>query len=206
VRPQLNAKFALPTFHRSRPARPESHTEAGVSMCTSTGRRMTMRRITAHRITVHRILVRRILASLLLPPVVAAAVVAFAAGPASASRRGDAFAWATGQIGCPYVFGGTGPCHNGFDCSGLVWAAYAHQGVSLPRTTQEMLSSGRLKRVTGHPHRGELVFFGSGHVTLYYTRHVVLQAPEPGENVQFTRWYPGSSWVPTGIYKVRDAG
>jgi hypothetical protein len=51
-----------------------------------------------------------------------------------------------------------------------------------------------------------LVFFGSGHVTLYFWRHVVLQAPEPGENVQLTRWYPGSNWVPTGYYKVRDAG
>lgn len=151
-------------------------------------------------------MVRRIVAGLLVPPVAVAVVVAFAAGPASASRRGDAFAWAEHRIGCPYVFGATGPCHNGYDCSGLVWAAYHWQGVSLPRTSQEMLASNRIRPVRGHPHRGELVFFGSGHVALYYTRHVVLQAPEPGENVQFTRWYPGSSWVPTGYYHVKDAG
>jgi hypothetical protein len=35
---------------------------------------------------------------------------------------------------------------------------------------------------------------------------VVLQAPQPGERVQLTRWYPGSDWVPTGYYKIRDAG
>jgi cell wall-associated NlpC family hydrolase len=150
--------------------------------------------------------VHRILAALMLPPVAAAALVAFAAGPASASRRGRAFEYGTDKIGCPYVFGGTGPCHNGYDCSGLVWAAYNHEGIHLPRTTQEMLASNMIKPVVGHPHRGELVFFGSGHVAMYYTRHVVLQAPEPGENVQFTRWYPGSGWVPTGYYKVKDAG
>ena len=53
---------------------------------------------------------------------------------------------------------------------------------------------------------GLKVFFGDGHVTLYYWRHVVLHAPQPGERVQLTRWYPGSSWVPTGYYRVRDAG
>jgi cell wall-associated NlpC family hydrolase len=111
------------------------------------------------------------------------------------------------QIGCPYVWGGTGPCHtHGFDCSGLVVAAYAHVGMWLPRTTSGMLASPMLKRVYSDPEPGNLVFFGDGHVTLYFWRHVVLQAPEPGENVQLTRWYPGSGWVPTGYYKVRDAG
>jgi hypothetical protein len=76
----------------------------------------------------------------------------------------------------------------------------------LPRTTYEMLHSSAIVPQRAHPHPGNLVFFGDGHVTLYYWRHVVLQAPQPGENVQLTRWYPGSSWVPTGYYKVRDAG
>ena len=69
-----------------------------------------------------------------------------------------------------------------------------------------MLASRALKRQTHHPKPGNLVFFGDGHVTLYYWRHVVLQAPVPGESVQLTRWYPGSDWVPTGYYKIRDAG
>ena len=115
-----------------------------------------------------------------------------------------AFYWARTQYGKPYVWGGTGP--GGYDCSGLVMMAYRHAGINLPRTTYEMLRSPALKRQTGHPKPGNLVFFGDGHVTLYYWRHVVLQAPQPGENVQLTRWYPGSNWVPTGYYKVRDAG
>jgi len=128
------------------------------------------------------------------------------AAPASANRRQDAMSWALRRIGCPYNYGGTGPCSRGFDCSGLVVAAYAHVGMRLPRTTYEMLHSSAIVPQRAHPHPGNLVFFGDGHVTLYYWRHVVLQAPQPGENVQLTRWYPGSSWVPTGYYKVRDAG
>jgi cell wall-associated NlpC family hydrolase len=148
----------------------------------------------------------RLLARAAVPLVAAFTVVGMIAAPASANRRQDAMSWALRQIGCPYVFGGTGPCHNGYDCSGLVVAAYAKVGMRLPRTTYEMLDSRALKPQTHHPKPGNLVFFGDGHVTLYYWRHVVLQAPQPGENVQLTRWYPGSSWVPTGYYKIRDAG
>jgi hypothetical protein len=68
-----------------------------------------------------------------------------------------------------------------------------------------MLQSHALMPTTD-PDPGNLVFFGSGHVALYWWAHVVLQAPEPGENVQLTRWYPGSGWVPTAYLKVRDAG
>ena len=148
----------------------------------------------------------RLLARATLPLVAAFTVIGLVAAPASANRRQDAMSWALRQTGCPYVFGGTGPCGNGYDCSGLVVAAYAKVGMRLPRTTYEMLDSRALKRQTHHPKPGNLVFFGDGHVTLYYWRHVVLQAPQPGENVQLTRWYPGSSWVPTGYYKIRDAG
>jgi hypothetical protein len=148
----------------------------------------------------------KLLARSALPLVTVFTVLGMLAAPASANRRQDAMSWAMNQIGCPYVWGGTGPCRQGYDCSGLVVAAYGSVGVSLPRTTEEMLGSRELKPQKGHPKPGNLVFFGDGHVTLYYWRHVVLQAPQPGQNVQLTRWYPGSDWVPTGYYKVRDAG
>ena len=35
------------------------------------------------------------------------------------TQAGKAVAFAFAQLGCPYVFGGTGPCGAGFDCSGL---------------------------------------------------------------------------------------
>jgi NlpC/P60 family len=148
----------------------------------------------------------RLLARAAVPLIAAFTVIGLVAVPASANRRQDAMAWALRRIGCPYTYGGTGPCNRGFDCSGLVVSAYGHVGMRLPRTTYGMLDSPKIVPQRHHPHPGNLVFFGDGHVTLYYWRHVVLQAPQPGENVQLTRWYPGSSWVPTGYYRVRDAG
>jgi len=58
-----------------------------------------------------------------------------------------AFGWAETQARKPYAWGGTGT--SGYDCSGLVYdcsglvmEAYLHAGVSLPRTTDEMLAAG----------------------------------------------------------------
>ena len=183
MRPSLNEKFALPTrrHHEKVPA-PSSQKPSRTSPKL------------------------RLLAKSVVPLIAVFTMIGLVAAPASANQRQDAMSWALKQIGCPYTYGGTGPCRSGFDCSGLVYAAYGHAGIRLPRTTYAMLASHKLEVVRDHFKPGNLVFFGSGHVTLYYWRHVVLQAPQPGEKVQLTRWYPGSSWVPTGYYKIRDAG
>src|SRR6266581_5619778 len=55
-------------------------------------------------------------------------------GPTT-TQAGKAIAFAYAQLGCPYVYGGTGPCQMGFDCSGLVQAAWAAAGVQIPRDT-----------------------------------------------------------------------
>jgi cell wall-associated NlpC family hydrolase len=97
------------------------------------------------------------------------------ASPAAAAtaKRGHphsavyyAWHWALEQAGKPYAYGGTGP--RGFDCSGLVYAAYAHARVHLPRTTYEMMADSRQLVRTSHPTTGDLVFFyGGAHVELY---------------------------------------
>jgi cell wall-associated NlpC family hydrolase len=181
VRPHLNGKFALSARRR--------HEKVPVLSSQKTPNSLKL----------------RLLARSIVPLLAVFVVIGLVAAPASANRRQDAMAWALRRIGCSYSFGGTS-CRPGFDCSGLVVAAYAHVGMRLPRTTYEMLHSPAIVPQRHHPHPGNLVFFGDGHVTLYYWRHVVLQAPQPGEKVQLTRWYPGSSWVPTGYYRVRDAG
>ena len=52
-------------------------------------------------------------------------------------RQAVAFAYA--QLGKSYVYGATGP--DSYDCSGLVQAAWASAGVSIPRTTYEQWAS-----------------------------------------------------------------
>jgi peptidoglycan DL-endopeptidase CwlO len=87
------------------------------------------------------------------------------------------------QIGCPYVFGGTGPCADGFDCSGLTMEAWAHAGVSIPRTSYDQAGLPAVSTSDMQP--GDLIlFFGDGHVAIYVGNGMVIHAPQAGENVQ----------------------
>jgi cell wall-associated NlpC family hydrolase len=110
-----------------------------------------------------------------------------------------AFEWALTQKGCWYDYGGTS-CSPGYDCSGLVQAAYRHAGVFLKRTTYEMLASRKLVRVS-HPRKGDLAFFGSGHVELVQFKFSrTFGARDWGLRIQGFRnlW-----WQPTAYYRVR---
>ncbi|HEY1650828.1 MAG TPA: bifunctional lytic transglycosylase/C40 family peptidase [Acidimicrobiales bacterium] len=100
--------------------------------------------------------------------------------------------WALAQIGTPYVWGGETP-GVGFDCSGLVQAAYAVAGVALPRVAQDQYDA-TPKLTTGTTFApGDLVFFGSGpagidHVGLYVGvvdgQTVMVDAPYTGADVR----------------------
>ncbi len=112
------------------------------------------------------------------------------------SQAGQAVAFAYAQLGCPYVYGGTGPCHLGFDCSGLVQAAWAAAGVQIPRDTYEDWA--------GLPHvslssiePGDLILYnGEGHVAMYVGNGYIIDAPQTGMNVEkipmSTPWYADS--------------
>jgi cell wall-associated NlpC family hydrolase len=106
--------------------------------------------------------------------------------------------WAEHQAGAWYCWGGTSGC---FDCSGLVYAAYAHAGITLPRTTYAMAASRRLHFApVSQARRGWILFFGPGHVELKGAppgTDVSFGALEPGTRVGFHRWWPGSWWHPT---------
>jgi cell wall-associated NlpC family hydrolase len=134
-----------------------------------------------------------------------AAVTTRAAVAATASRKRKAMersAWryAMRQRGKPYVWGGTGPY--GFDCSGLVYASYRSDGVRLPRTTFDMLNSGRLVWVPkSKAHRGDLAFFGSGHVELYDHGNWTYGAADAGSRIGFH--HMNSFWHPTMYFRVR---
>jgi len=117
--------------------------------------------------------------------------------PTPAGARAAAFALA--QLGTPYRWGGTSP--GGFDCSGLVQAAYAAGGIALPRIAQAQLDAGpRLPAGTGLE-VGDLVFFGNlpaqaDHVGLVVGPAEMVDAPHTGATVR-TEVIPttvGSGW------------
>jgi peptidoglycan DL-endopeptidase CwlO len=112
-------------------------------------------------------------------------------GPTSTQAE-KAVAFAYAQLGCPYVFGGTGPCHMGYDCSGLAQAAWAAAGVAIPRDSYEQWA--------GLPHvsmssvePGDLLLFnGEGHVGIYVGNGYLIDAPVPGQTVErvpLQGWY-----------------
>ena len=105
------------------------------------------------------------------------------------AEKAVAFAYA--QIGCPYVFGGTGPCSDGFDCSGLTQAAWAAAGVAIPRTSYEQADLPAVPESELEP--GDILeFLGDGHVGIYVGGGKLIDAPQTGEDVElvsFSGWY-----------------
>lgn len=93
----------------------------------------------------------------------------------SATAAQTAIDFAYSKLGGPYVWGGTGPV--GYDCSGLMQAAYAAAGVSLPRTTWDQVNSGTPVSSTDDLQPGDLVFYyDDGHVGMYIGDGLVLNA------------------------------
>jgi peptidoglycan DL-endopeptidase CwlO len=112
-------------------------------------------------------------------------------GP-TATQAEKAVAFAYAQLGCPYVFGGTGPCTDGFDCSGLTMEAWAHAGVSIERTSYEQWDSLPHVSLTSVEPGDILVFYGAGHVAIYVGGGKFIQAPQAGEDVELVT-YQGAS-------------
>ncbi len=107
------------------------------------------------------------------------------AGGTPAAR---AVAWALAQVGTPYVWGGESP-GVGFDCSGLVQAAYAATGVSLPRVAQAQFDAGPHVSPGAPLSPGDLVFFGAGragveHVGMVVVPGLMVDAPHTGAVVR----------------------
>jgi cell wall-associated NlpC family hydrolase len=107
---------------------------------------------------------------------------------------GDGAATAIGfarrQLGTPYRWGGTG--NSGYDCSGLIQAAWAAAGIHLPRTTYAQATTGTaITRSQLHP--GDLVFTDRfGHVQLYIGDGRVIEAPHTGATVRYAPLPPAS--------------
>jgi cell wall-associated NlpC family hydrolase len=116
------------------------------------------------------------------------------ASPAAAT----AVAFATAQDGDAYVWGGNGPAvSGGWDCSGLVTAAWAKAGVSIMRTADSEWHS--LPHVpTSRLEPGDLLFYAGadgttadpGHVAMFigHDRMVEAYSRLIGVRVTSVRW------------------
>ena len=113
-------------------------------------------------------------------------------GP-TATQAEKAVAFVYNQLGCPYVYGGTGPCQSGFDCSGLVQAAWASAGVQIPRDSYEQFAALPHVPLSSIEPGDILVYNGEGHVAMYVGGGYIIDAPQTGMNVEkipeSTSWY-----------------
>jgi cell wall-associated NlpC family hydrolase len=102
----------------------------------------------------------------------------------TSTNGGQAASFALSKLGCPYVYGGTGPCNSGYDCSGLAQAAWAAAGVSIPRTTYDDWAS--LPHVSmSSLEPGDLILYdGEGHVAMYVGDGKIVDAPHTGAVVE----------------------
>ena len=117
--------------------------------------------------------------------------------PAPASgQAAKAVAFAVAQLGCPYVFGATGPCSSGFDCSGLMMAAWAYAGVSIPRDSYGQATLPAVSTSDLQP--GDILeFAGDSHVGMYVGGGMLIDAPQPGMNVEKVSL--SSSWYASNL-------
>jgi peptidoglycan DL-endopeptidase CwlO len=96
---------------------------------------------------------------------------------------------ALSRVGLPYVWGGDGP--DVFDCSGLVQWSMRQAGIVMPRVAADQAQTGpQIPIADLQP--GDLLFYHTdptaptyiSHVAIYIGGGRMLQAPEPGEDVQ----------------------
>ncbi|MEJ2860605.1 C40 family peptidase [Actinomycetospora flava] len=107
------------------------------------------------------------------------------ASSAGSSVAQQAIAAARGQLGVPYVWGGTSP--DGFDCSGLTQFAFEKAGIELPRTSRAQAQEGQeVSESSMQP--GDLIFFNSpvSHVGIYIGGGKMIEAPQTGSDVKIS--------------------
>jgi cell wall-associated NlpC family hydrolase len=102
--------------------------------------------------------------------------------PAVSGKAGVAVRFAYNAIPKPYVYAAAGP--DSYDCSGLIMAAWAAAGVSLPHNAaMQWAVMVPINRSQLAP--GDLVFYsGLGHVAIYVGGGQVIHAPQPGDHVR----------------------
>ena len=107
---------------------------------------------------------------------------------------------ALSRVGLPYVWGAAGP--NAFDCSGLVQWSFAQAGVVMPRVAADQARTGPSVTVSQLT-PGDLLFYHTdptapgyiSHVAIYLGNGKMIQAPQPGMNVEIVPVDLGSEYA-----------
>ena len=110
--------------------------------------------------------------------------------------------------GMPYIWGAAGPAS--FDCSGLVQWSFAQAGMRMPRVAADQARTGPAVPVS-QLQPGDLLFYHTdptdpgyiSHVAIYLGNGLMIQAPQPGQNVEVVPTDTGSEFA--GAVRVDPA-
>ncbi|HUN36708.1 MAG TPA: NlpC/P60 family protein [Trebonia sp.] len=130
------------------------------------------------------------------------------ASGASSSAINVMLATAMSERGKPYVWGGDGP--DVFDCSGLVQWSFRQAGITMPRVAADQALTGPSVPVS-QLQPGDLLFYHTdstapnyiSHVAIYLGHGWMIQAPQPGEDVEVVPAAFGSEFA--GAVRVNPA-
>jgi peptidoglycan DL-endopeptidase CwlO len=130
------------------------------------------------------------------------------AASASSPQLRTMLAAAMSRQGKPYVWGGNGP--DVFDCSGLVKWSFAQAGITMPRVAADQALAGPAVPAS-QLQPGDLLFYHTdatapnyiSHVAIYIGKGWMIQAPQPGQNVEVVPASLGSEFA--GAIRVSPA-
>ncbi|MCL2826831.1 MAG: NlpC/P60 family protein [Eggerthellaceae bacterium] len=113
--------------------------------------------------------------------------ITYSPGGTDIPAKGTVVDYAISRLGCPYVWGATGP--DTFDCSGLTSWCYNQIGIWITRTTwsQYAAASAVLPMESAQP--GDVLYNG-GHVAVCTQPGGVeyIHAPQTGDVVRYATW------------------
>jgi cell wall-associated NlpC family hydrolase len=133
-------------------------------------------------------------------PVGTAPSAATGSGAVTAAELTAALRAAESRRGLPYVWGASGP--SSFDCSGLVQWSFAQAGITMPRVAADQARAGLAVPAT-QLEPGDLLFYHTdptdpgyiSHVAIYLGNGWMIQAPQPGMDVEIVPASFGSQFA-----------
>ncbi len=107
----------------------------------------------------------------------------------SIPSHGSVVDYAVSRLGCPYVWGASGP--DTFDCSGLTMWCYAKIGISLPHYDRSQYAAAKARLAPSAAAPGDILW-RPGHVAISTGGTNYIHAPHTGAVVSYGS---GGNWV-----------